>query len=103
PGRARGFKVQAGIKARQRLAYRGVDRKLVAPRVNAQLEGGWQSVLFHGKTNYRHVLIELLFELRQVAHIVHSFVETAREFRGDSLKGDALIGERGQNHQELRR
>src|SRR5581483_11923970 len=67
PGGARGLDVQAGSGPLQGAADRRVNRKLIAPGVNAELERGRQFVLPDRIGDHRDIGVELLLELRKVA------------------------------------
>ena len=79
----------------------GIDGKLVAAGVDAQLEIFRQAKLLDGVGDGRNVQRKLAFELRHVAHIVHALVEAAAELGRDGLDGDAFIGDGGQDDEQL--
>ena len=103
PGRAGRFEVQAGIEFFQCPANRRVKGKLVAARMDAELERGRQAVLLDGKGDDGEVFVEFLLELLHIADVIHAFVEAAGEFRRDGLDGNLFVGERGQNDEQFRR
>ena len=53
--------------------------------------------------NHGQVGFELARELLHVTHVIDSFVEASGEFRSNRLNRDLLLGNGGQNHQEISR
>ena len=49
------------------------------------------------------VVIEFLFELHEIAHVIDSFIETTGEFRCDRLDWDSLVGDGCEDDQQFRR
>src|SRR3954451_3491763 len=49
----------------------------------------------------RQILLELLFELDHIAHVVNAFVEPSGELRRDRLNRDSFIRNGGQDNQQL--
>ena len=78
-------------------------RKLVAAGMHAQLQIVGQPVALHGVGDHGQVAREFLFELLDVAHVIHAFVEAAGEFGRDGLDGNSFIGDGRQNQQQLGR
>src|SRR4051794_954026 len=69
--------------------------------MDAQLERRGQAVLPDREVYDCQVRLEFLLKLRDVAHVIHPFVEAPREFRGDRLNGDAFVRDSRQNDQQL--
>ena len=80
-----------------------VNGKLIAPRVDAQLQILGQAELADGPSDHRQIVAEFSFELDHVAHVIDPFVEPAGEFRSDRLQRHALGRERRQDEQQIDR
>jgi len=103
PGRACGFEVQSRAGALECAADGSVNGKLITTRMNAQLQCPGQPILFYGERDHRHIVTKLFFEFGDIARIIHTLVKTASELRRDRLDRNTFIGERSQNHEQLRR
>ena len=71
--------------------------------MHAQLEVARKLVLPGGVSDHGQVVVEFLLELREVANVIHAFVEAAGELRRNGLDGDLLIGDGRQNDEQLGR
>jgi len=59
--------------------------------MDAQLKVARKLVLAGGVGDHGEVVVELLGKLREVANVIHAFVEAARELGRNGLDGDLLI------------
>ena len=71
--------------------------------MHAQLEVGGQAVLPDGEGDHGQVVVELLLELGDVAHVIDALVEAAGELGGDGLDRNPLVGDGGQDDQQFGR
>src|SRR5687767_8129181 len=91
PGGAGGLDMEPGLELRQGAADNRIERKLVAARVDTELQVRGQAIALDGERNYSKVVVKLLLELRQVTHVIDAFVEAAGKLRRDRLRGNAFI------------
>ena len=103
PRRASGLEVDARAGALERAADDGVEAELVAAAVDAEFQVPGQAVGLHRVGDDGEVVVELALELREVADVVHAFVETSGELRRDGLRINPCVGEEGENDEQLRR
>ena len=103
PGRARGLHVDAGAVLGEGAADGRVDGELVAAAVDGELQVGREAVLLHRVGDDAEVVVELAFELGEVADVVDALVETAGELRGDGLDRHAFVGDGGEDDEQLGR
>ena len=103
PGRSGGLHVHAGSGAGQCAANDRIQRELVAAAVDAELEIRRKAVPRHRVGDHREVIVELAFELGQVAHVIDTLVEAAGELWRDGLHPHLLICQRGQDDEQFQR
>ena len=103
PVGAGGLDVKAGTGASDRFFDGFVDREFIGTGVHGKLESLGEAVGFDGVSEDREVVVELLLKLSDVADVVYSLVESAREFGRDGLDGDSLIGDGGEDDEHLGR
>jgi hypothetical protein len=58
--------------------------------VDAEFQVRGQAVFLDRKFDDAEVVVKFLLELRDVADVIHAFVEAARELRRDGLHRDAV-------------
>lgn len=61
-----------------------------------------EPIAFNDKGDDGEVLVKLLLELREISDVIDAFVEASGELRRDRLRRDAFIGDRGEDHEQLR-
>src|SRR5215510_968509 len=71
--------------------------------MDAQLERGWQTVLFNRKGDYSEVFAEFLFELADVANVIDALIEPAGEFWGNGLDRYGFISDCSEDEQQFGR
>ena len=70
--------------------------------MDAKFQVCWKPILLDRVSDHGEVVVEFALELREVADIIHAFVEAAREFRGDGLDTHVFVGKRGEDNEEFR-
>src|SRR5688572_13256504 len=70
PRRASSLDVHACVEAPQRATDGGVNRKLVAAGVDAELEVWGQRILFGRMSEHSEIVVKLLFELDNVTDVI---------------------------------
>jgi hypothetical protein len=96
-----GFEVHTCLEPLHRGMNGRVDRKLITARVDAQFEIFGQAILLDCICDGRNVEHQLSFELRHVAYVLHTFVETAAELRSDGLEGNTFIRDCRKDDQQV--
>src|ERR1700678_2101052 len=79
----------------------GIDGKLVAAGVHAELEICGQAEGGDGISDGCNIERKLVLELRYVADIIDAFVEAAAEFRRYGLDGNAFGGDGSEDDEQL--
>ena len=103
PSGARGLHVDAGAMLGKRATDGRVDGELVAAAVHGELQVGREAILLHRMGDDAEVVIELAFELGEVADVIDALVETAGELRRDGLDRHAFVGDGREDDEQLRR
>ena len=103
PGRTRGLHVDAGAMLGEGAPDGRVEGELVAAAVHGELQVGREAVLLHRVGDDAEVVVELAFELGEVADVIDAFVETAGELRSDGLDRHAFVGDGREDHEQFRR
>ena len=80
-----------------------VDGELVGAGVDGKFQCLGKSVGFHGVREDGEVIVEFLFELRDVSDVVDTFVKATGELGSDGLNGNSLVGDGGENDEHLGR
>src|SRR5271165_57594 len=80
-----------------------VDGKLITAGMHAELKGIGEPEFADSEGNDTKVFVELLFELRKVAHVIDPFVEPSGELWGDRLDGYAFLGDHRQDQEQFHR
>ncbi len=70
-----------------------IQAELVAATVDTQLQVVGQSKLADRERNHRQIIIEFAFELREIADIINSLVESPGKLGRDGLQSNLLISE----------
>lgn len=78
-----------------------IDRKLVAPGVDAEFERVGQPEFTNGKRDDAQVFIKFLLELRKVADVINALVEASGELRRDRLRRDTFSRDHCEDEQQL--
>src|SRR5437762_8134709 len=102
PGGASRLDMQAGAKTRQGFPHRAINREFIAAGMDAEFERGGQSISLDGESDYRQIVIEFLFELHNVAHVIDAFIKAAGKLRRDGLQRNAFIRKGREDHQKFR-
>ncbi|MEY3911676.1 MAG: hypothetical protein RLY37_1144, partial [Verrucomicrobiota bacterium] len=103
PGRARGLHVDAGAMLSEGATDGRIDGELVATAVHGELQVGREAILLHRMGDDAEVVIELAFELGEVADVVYALVETTGELRSDRLDRHTFVGDGREDDEELGR
>lgn len=101
PVGAGGFDVEAGSGAGDRFFDGLVDREFVGAGMDGEFKSLGEAVGFDGVGEDGEVVVELLFELGDIADVVDSFIESTGELWRDGLDGDPLVGDGGENDEHL--
>src|SRR5512139_2671235 len=81
----------------------GIQRELVAPRMNAQLQIGGEIEGLDRKAEHRQVILKFSAELFAVTDIIDPFEERPRELRGNGLERYLLLRGRGKDEEQFYR
>ena len=101
PARAGSLKVEAHAGFPRDPRHARIEGELVGPRMHRELEAGRKPEMARGVGGDAHIRLEFRAEGVHVAHVIHAFVEAAREFRRDRVDGHALVGEGLEDEEEL--
>src|ERR1700738_4604546 len=79
----------------------GIDGKLVAPGMHAELKAPREPEFLDREGNDAQVLVEFFFKLREVAHVIDPFVEPPGELRSDGWNRYPLLADHRQDQEQF--